>query len=96
MNERRAKYGTDSANGKPIMKRTLRKAASYLLVSLAAWLVGTVGARAETIKELSICGLQPANNTSRLEPIRFCKVEVWGFRPRGLLWLWGKDADTTY
>src|SRR5689334_1739677 len=37
----------------------------------------------------------PANGTSRLEPIRLCRVEVWGFRPRALgIWTWGKDADT--
>ena len=79
------------------MKRTLPKAASYVAVSLAAWLVGTVGTRAETITgTFRYADFNPGNNTSRLEPIRFCKVEVWGRRPRdfGLL-LWGKDADTT-
>ena len=64
-----------------------------LIIALSTLLTG----RAETIMgRFQYSDFDPVTGTSRLEPIRFCRVEVWGHRPRPPLgiWSWGVDANT--
>jgi hypothetical protein len=37
----------------------------------------------------------PATGAQTDRPIVDAKVEIWRFRPRGVFWSWGKDAETT-
>lgn len=67
------------------------------LLLAIGWLAYGGAARAETITgTFRYADFDPADSTTLLRPIQFCKVEVWGFRPRFLgIWGWAKDADTT-
>src|SRR4051812_2875541 len=79
------------------MKRISRRFTSYMAVAFAACHIVTVAVQAETITgRFRYSDFNPNNSTSRMEPIRLCKVEIWGRRPRTFgFWSWGKDADTT-
>jgi hypothetical protein len=78
-------------------KAALTRLAIVLVLAVAGWRAGLETAWAETITgTFRYADFNPANNTTQLRPIQFCKVEVWGFRPRFLgIWGWAKDADTT-
>lgn len=73
----------------------LRRGMATLLVVLGAVLM-TVPASAETVTgTFRYSDFNPADGSVQLRPIQFCRVEVWGFRPRFLgIWGWAKDADT--
>lgn len=74
-------------NMKPLAKLAV------ILASLAT----VFGAHAETITgRFQYQDSDPATGTSRLEPIRFCQVEIWSRRARPPFgfWGWGNDANT--
>src|SRR5256885_10772678 len=69
-----------------------------LILALTLSLPQLFIAHAETITgRFQYMDFNPANGTTRLEPIRFCRIEVWSFRPRPPfgIWTWGNDANST-
>lgn len=67
------------------------------LAALTLWLATLFIGHAETVTgRFQYLDFDPAAGTSRLEPIRFCRVEVWSHRPRPPfgIWTWGNDAGT--
>ena len=68
------------------------------LLLAIGWLACGGAARAETITgTFRYADFDPADSTTLLRPIQFCKVEVNAFRPRPPfgIWTWGKELDTT-
>lgn len=73
------------------------KTAILVLPSVCVLLLSNFPARAETITgRFQYMDSNPFAGSARLEPIRFCQVEIWSRRPRPPFgfWGWGNDANT--
>ena len=69
-----------------------------LLLAATGWLAGGPTARAETIiGTFQYADFNPAtpNVAPILRPIQFCKVQIDGYRQRGLFWSWALEVTTT-